>query len=110
VTPLRTPLNLPVRALRANLAATLRRLGADGEYVVLTRRGVPLAAIVPLGALDMLDAADALFAERARAATGGLHDLATAAPDVTPSAPSAPGPDGRPGDCASRGQSVPRRG
>jgi len=78
--------------------------------VVLTRRGVPLAAIVPLGALDMLDAADALFAARSRAATGGLHDLATAAADVVPPTPPDPGPDSRPGDRASLPQSVPRRG
>ncbi|MCC7137598.1 MAG: type II toxin-antitoxin system Phd/YefM family antitoxin [Planctomycetes bacterium] len=110
MTPLRPPSRVPLRRFRADLAGTLRRVATDGEYVVLTRRGVVVAAIVPPGALEMLAAADALFAGRARAASADLHDLATAAPDATPSPRDGDGPDR--GQWRGRGQrpTVPRRG
>lgn len=110
MTPARPPSRLALRRFRADLAGTLRRVVADGEYVVLTRRGAAVAAVVPLGALDLLDAADALFAGRAGAASAELHDLATAAPDAAPSTGTVAAPTGGDGRGRGRRPTVPRRG
>ena len=107
VSPGRSPTvtRVPVRhGFRPNLAGVLRRIAADGEYVVLTRRGVPVAAVVPVGLLDLLDAAAGDLATRFLAATGDLHDLEAAAPDVTPRTDSTTAPPRR-----SRRPPVPRR-
>jgi prevent-host-death family protein len=96
---------VPVRyGFRPNLATVLHRVAAEGEYVVLTRRGVAMAAVVPLVVLDLLDAAEGDLATRFLAATEDLHDLATAALDVAPRTGSAAPAPRRP-----RRPSVPRR-
>lgn len=88
---------VPVRyGFRPILAGVLRRVAADGGYVLLTRRGVPVAAVVPLVVLDLLDAADRAFAARAVAASQDLHDLEAAVPDVAPRTDSAPASPHRP--------------
>jgi prevent-host-death family protein len=99
-----------VRLFRANLAGALRRVTGHGEYVIVTRRGVPTAAIVPVGALDLLDAAEALLTRRNMAAAGDLHDVETAAADVPPRAASAGGPNGRHRVGRHRRANVPRPG
>lgn len=51
-----TPLvTVPVRRLRATLRTVLRAVEESRERVVLTRRGRPVAALVPFGALAALD-------------------------------------------------------
>lgn len=80
-----TGTRVPVRGhFRPNLAAVLREARADGAYVVLTRRGAPVAAVVSMAVLDLLDAAGGDLATRFLVATEGIHDLATAAADVAP--------------------------
>jgi len=75
---------LSVHRFRADLASVLGRVRKDGSYVVVTRRGRPVAAVVPVGVLDLIRAADAPLRARFEAAVADLHDLATAAPDVAP--------------------------
>jgi len=85
-----------VRQFRENLGAALRRVAGRGEYLLVTRRGVPTAAVVPVGALGLLDATEALLARRNLAAAGDLLDVVTAAADVPLREPATTGPDGRP--------------
>ena len=49
------PVTVPVRRLRATLRSVLRAVEESRERVVLTRRGRPVAALVPFGALAALD-------------------------------------------------------
>lgn len=95
---------VPVRRFRRDLPVALRQVRDEGTYVVLTRRGVPAATVVPLAVLDLLDAADATFTERVEAACHDLHDLATAVPDVAPTTNSTTASPRR-----SRRPPVPRR-
>lgn len=90
---------LSVHRFRADLASVLGRVRKDGDYVVVTRRGRPVAAVVPVGVLDLIRAVEAPLRERFEAAVADLHDLATAAPDVAPqpgSATGSPEPSGGP--------------
>jgi prevent-host-death family protein len=107
VTPA-APHPISARTFRANLARTLRRVAADGEYVVVTRRGVPVAAVVPVGLLDLLEAAEGLLARQTLAGAGDVHDVASAAADVPPRAPSITGPNARPRVCRPRRADVSR--
>jgi len=50
------PRTVPVRRLRATLKAVVCAVEAGGEPVVVTRHGRPVAALVPVGALDALPA------------------------------------------------------
>lgn len=92
---LRGGTRVPVRRFRRDLPAVLRQVRDDRAYVVLTRRGVPVAAVVPVAVLDQLDAVDSTFTERAVAASHDLHDLEAAAPDVAPRTDSATAPPRR---------------
>jgi len=96
---------VPVRyGFRPNLAEVLRRIVADGAQVVLTRHGVPVAAVVAAIVLDQIDVADRLLAQRANEAREDLDDLEAAALDVAPrkdSVMASPRRSGRP--------AVPRR-
>lgn len=49
------PVSVPMRRLRATLRTVLRAVEESRERVVLTRRGRPVAALVPFGALAALD-------------------------------------------------------
>ncbi|MFM8387467.1 MAG: type II toxin-antitoxin system Phd/YefM family antitoxin [Planctomycetia bacterium] len=49
------PLAIPIRRLRATLRAVVRAVEEGQERVVLTRHGRPVAALVPVRALDALD-------------------------------------------------------
>lgn len=103
--PALPPSRLSVHRLRADLASVLGRVREDGTFVVVTRRGAPVAAVVPVGVLDLLRAVADPLAERGHAAAMEVHDLATAAPDV------APGPDSATGSRAPSGRpAVPGRG
>jgi prevent-host-death family protein len=95
---------------RENLARTLRRVAGDGEYIVVTRRGAPVAVVVPMGVLDLIDATEALLARRTLAAAGDLHDEATASADVPRRVPSGTSPNGRPVNHPARRGAVPRPG
>lgn len=110
MTPSLAPSRLSVRLFRANLAAALRRVAGGGEYLVVTRRGVPIAAVVPTGVLDLLEATEALLARRNLAAAGDLDDVAAAAADVRPRAPPSTGPNRRPVERRARRRAVPRSG
>jgi hypothetical protein len=71
----------------------------DGTYVVVTCRGEAVAAVVPVGVLDLLRAVADPLAERGQAAAADVHDLATAAADVVPApcpATDSPGASDRP--------------
>ncbi|MFM8387610.1 MAG: type II toxin-antitoxin system prevent-host-death family antitoxin [Planctomycetia bacterium] len=90
---------LSVHRLRADLASVLGRVRDDGTYVVVTRRGAPVAAVVPVEVLDLIRAVADPLALRGKAAAADVHDLATAAPAVAPgpgSATGSPAPCGRP--------------
>jgi prevent-host-death family protein len=92
------PRTMPVRRLRAALAATLRAVERDGEALVLTRRGRPVAALLPVGALDALDLLGRLLPD--------VADVAARFPALDPRAPGlgpAPGGDETPGDETSAG-------
>lgn len=110
VNPSKAPSRVPLRRLRAELAATLRQVAEGGEFVVVTRRGEPLVAVVPLAALATIDAAGALLARRALAAAAGLPDLASALADLGPPGAPARGPEGRPGGARPRRLGVPPGG
>ncbi len=101
---LRGGTRVPVRRFRRDLPAVLRRVRDEPAYVTLTRRGLPVAVVVPLHVLDLLDATEALLARRNLAAAGDLHDAATAARDVLPRAGPVTHRESRPG------RSVPRLG
>lgn len=103
--PALPPSPLSVHRLRADLASVLGRVRDDGTYYLVTRRGAPVAAVVPVGVLDLLRAAAAPLTERGQAAAADVHDLVTAAPDVAPEPGS---PTGSPG--ASDRPDVPGRG
>ncbi len=94
MTPALTPSQISVHRLRADLASVLGRVRDDGTYIVVTRRGEAVAAVVPVGVLDLLRAVADPLAERGQAAAADVHDLATAAPDVAPEAGSATGSPG----------------
>lgn len=82
------------------MASVLGRVREGGTYVVVTRRGAPVAAVVPVGVLDLVQAADAPLRARFEAAVADVDDLATAAPDVGPQprpATGPPDPSGGPG-------------
>ena len=49
------PVTVPMRRLRATLRTVLQAVEESRERVVLTRRGRPVAALVPFGALAALD-------------------------------------------------------
>lgn len=46
---------LGLRTARRDLLALVRAVEQDGQRIVLTRRGRPVAALLPVGALDALD-------------------------------------------------------
>jgi prevent-host-death family protein len=96
---------LSVHRFRADLASVLGRVRRDGTYVVVTRRGKAVAAVVPVGVLDLIRAAEAPLRARFEAAVADLHDLATAAPDVAPPVGPATGSQD-----SSGGPDVPRQG
>ena len=66
------PLAIPIRRLRATLRAVVRAVEDRQERVVLTRHGRPVAALVPVGALEALDLLARLLPEPAVVA-GGLR-------------------------------------
>ena len=49
------PVTVPMRRLRATLRSVLQAVEESRQRVVLTRRGCPVAALVPFGALAALD-------------------------------------------------------
>lgn len=95
MTPAVAPSRISARRFRENLAATLGRVATDGRYVIVTRRGVPVAAVVPLGVLHLLDATEFALARRTLAAARDVHDVTTAACDVPPRATPAADLDSR---------------
>ncbi|MGE0191969.1 MAG: type II toxin-antitoxin system Phd/YefM family antitoxin [Planctomycetota bacterium] len=52
------PLAVSVRRLRATLRAVVRAVEEDRARVVITRHGRPVAAVVPVEALEALDLLD----------------------------------------------------
>jgi prevent-host-death family protein len=66
--------SLPCADARERFDELLRRAVKDKDRVVLTRRGKPVAALVPIEDLELLEAIeDRLNAEEFRRAKGGVR-------------------------------------
>jgi prevent-host-death family protein len=91
------PLALPIRRLRANLRAVVRAVEEGQARVVLTRHGRPVAALVPVAALEALDLLDRLLPEPGASDREGAGDETPGDP-ATSGAPevSVPSPAQRP--------------
>jgi prevent-host-death family protein len=72
-------IRVPLKAAQRDLAALVRAVEEDGERVVLTRRGRPVAALLPAGALPALDLLGQLLP--------GVPDVARGLPATDPQAP-----------------------
>lgn len=55
---------------RADLADLVSRVGYTGERILLTRHGKPLAALVPVGDLEVIEAIEAAESQRPPAEIG----------------------------------------
>jgi prevent-host-death family protein len=66
-------LAVPVRRLRATLRAVVRAVEEDQARVVVTRHGRPVAAVVPVEALEALDLLERLLPPPG-AVAAGLRD------------------------------------
>ncbi len=88
-----TPVSL--KAAQRDLFALVRTVERDAERIVLTRRGRPVAALVPFGALAALDLLGRMLPDVAVAAAG-LRDPDAEAPGMGPApAPALPAPNRR---------------
>ena len=76
------PVTVPMRRLRATLRAVLAAVEDRRDRVVLTRRGRPVAALVPYGALAALDLLGRMLPDIADV-TAGL-DVAPVPPEPAP--------------------------
>ena len=76
---------VPLKTAQRDLLALVRIVHRDGERIVLTRRGHPVAALVPFGALAALDLLGRMLPSVADVAAG-LSDPArvAAGPDRAP--------------------------
>lgn len=70
-----------LKAAQRDLLALVRAVEREGERVVLTRRGRPVAALVPFGALAALDLLGRMLPPVGDAAAG-LRDLDPATPGL----------------------------
>jgi len=68
---------VPVKELRAELAALLDQVADRREHVIVTRRGRPAAAIVPIDEYEGLEESAEILSDPAavRAIQRGLADL-----------------------------------
>lgn len=92
-------IRVALKAAQRDLGALVRAVEQDGERIVLTRRGRPVAALLPYGAIAALDLLERLLPDVAEMAAG-LSDPDPSAPGLGPSparrrAP-APPPEGLP--------------
>ncbi|MGE0191186.1 MAG: type II toxin-antitoxin system Phd/YefM family antitoxin [Planctomycetota bacterium] len=78
-----------LKAAQRDLMALVRAVDEDGERIVLTRRGRPVAALVPPGALAALDLLGRMLPDVADVAVG-LRDLDPEAPGLGPAPEAAP--------------------
>lgn len=74
------PLAVPVRRLRATLRAVVRAVEEDRARVVITRHGRPVAAVVPVEALEALDLLDRVLPGPAEVSAGLPDPAPKAAP------------------------------
>ncbi len=92
-------IRVALKAAQRDLAALVRAVEQDGERIVLTRRGRPVAALLPYGAIEALDRLGRLLPDVADVAAG-LKDPDPAAPGLGPPPPRrrapAPPPEGAP--------------
>jgi prevent-host-death family protein len=65
-----TVIRISLKRARDDLLALVRAVEADGERIVLTRRGRPVAALLPAGAIEALDLLGRLFPHAADVAAG----------------------------------------
>ena len=74
---------VPLKAAQRDLMALVRAVEEDGERIVLTRRGRPVAALLPVGALEALDLLGRLLPDVADV-TAGLGEPDPGAPGLGP--------------------------
>jgi prevent-host-death family protein len=79
---------VPLKAAQRDLMALVRAVEQDGERIVLTRRGRPVAALLPVGAIEALDLLGRLLPDVGDV-TAGLGEPDPEAPEQGP----APGPE-----------------
>ena len=87
------PVVVPLRRLRATLRAVVRAVEDDQKRIVLTRRGRPVAALVPFGALAALDLLGRILPSVADVAAE-MREPDPVAPGLGPALelPAGPGP------------------
>ena len=94
---------VPAQVRAAGPDALVRAVEQDGERIVLTRRGRPVAALLPVGAIEALDLLGRLLPDVADV-TAGLPDPDPEAPGLAP-----PGPRGGGAVTAPAPRTVPVR-
>ncbi len=82
-------MRISLRKAEKGLFALVARVERDGERIVLTRRGRPVAALLPYGAIQALDLLGRLLPDVADVAAG-LKDPAAEAPGLGPPPRGAP--------------------